>query len=58
MSSIKTYFEYLDVNLLNQKINFFNLISLKEKLRVILALKYLYILKKLNDYLRLIEYLR
>ena len=30
ISSIKTYFEYLNVNLFNRKINFFDLISLKK----------------------------
>ena len=58
MFSIKAYFEYLNVNLFDRKVNFFDLISLKKKLRVISTFKYSYILKELNYYLRFIEYLR
>ena len=58
MFPIKVYFEYLNVNLFDRKVNFFDLISSKEKLRVISTLKYLYTLEKLNYYLKLIEYLR
>ena len=58
MFPIKTYFEYSNVNLFDRKVNFFNLIFLKEKLKIISTLKYSYTFGKLNHYLRLIEYLR
>ena len=58
MFSIKVYFEYSNVNFLDRKVNSFDLIFLKKKLRAISTFKYLYTLKKLNHYLKLIEYLR
>ena len=57
MFSIKVYFEYLNVNLFNRKVNFFDLISLKKKLKTISALKYSYTLERLNYYLKFIGYL-
>ena len=38
ISSIKVFLRYSNINLLNKKINFFNLISLKDKLKAILNL--------------------
>ena len=58
ISSIKIFLKYLNVNLLDKKINSFNLISLENKLKAILNLQYLSTLRELEYYLRLIDYLR
>ena len=58
MFSIKVYFEYLNVNFFDRKVNFFDLIFFKKKLKIISTLKYSYIFKKLNYYLKFIECLR
>ena len=58
IKSTKTFIEYFIVNLLNQKINSFDLIIAEDKLKVISLLKFPRILQQLKTYLKLISYLR
>ena len=55
---IKIFVEYSTVQLLDQKINFFDLFISKEKLLAIAKLKFSIILNQLKTYLELIEWLR
>ena len=54
----KTFLRFLNVNLLDQKINSLNLITFEEKLKIINLLRYSQTLDDLKHYLRLIEYFR
>lgn len=53
----KFYFNYFDVGLLSQKVNFLNLTTLEKKLKAINLLNYLKTLDTLKYYLRLTNYL-
>ena len=57
ISFIKVFLRYLNVNLLNKKVNSFNLILLENKLKAISNLQYFNTLRELEYYLRLIDYL-
>ena len=53
----KTFFDYLDVVLFNQKINSFDFVIFEEKLKIINRLRYFKIFENFKHYLNLIEYL-
>jgi hypothetical protein len=54
----KTYLEYFSISLLEQKVNNLNLIIAENKLKAIVKLISLKILKNLEKYLEIIEWLR
>ena len=56
--SIKIFLRYLNINLFNRKINFFDIIIIKNKLKIINEIIYLNIFNDLEYYLRLTSYLR
>ena len=58
ISSIKTLFDYLNVNLFKQRVNFIKLFIFKNKFEVIKAIKYSSISKSLKHYFNLINYFR
>ena len=58
ISSIKTFLEYLNINLLKRRVNLFDLVIAEDKLEAIKTLKYLTTLKVLKHYLDLTNYLR
>ena len=58
LSLKKTFLEYLNIALLSQKINAFELIIAEDKLKAITSLQYLTILRSLKHYLNLTDYLR
>ena len=58
ISSIKIFLRYSNVNLLDKKVNSFDLILSKDKLKAISNLQYLNTLRELEHYLELINYLR
>ncbi len=51
----KTYFEYLSISLLRQKIDSLELITAENKLKVIVKLFFLKTLKNLKTYLKMID---
>ena len=57
ISSIKTFFNYLNINLLNRKIDLFDMIIIKNKFKAINVIIYLIIFDDLKHYLSLIDYL-
>ena len=57
IKSQKIFVEYFIVYLLNQKMNFLELITIEKKLKIILKLKYSQILKILKIYLRFTSWL-
>ena len=58
IKSIKVFIKYSTVNLLNQKINSFDLATAENKFKTIFLLKFSRILQQLKVYLKLINYLR
>ena len=58
ISLIKTFFNYLNINLLNRKINLLNIIIIENKLKIINVIIYFIIFKNLKHYSNLINYLR
>ena len=58
ISSIKIFLDYLNINLLERRINLFDLAIAENKLEIIRALKYSTILRALEHYLDLANYLR
>lgn len=52
----KVFFDYFDVILFDQKVNFLDLIIFEEKLKIINHLRYFKTFKNLKHYLNLIEY--
>ena len=58
ISLTKIFLDYFNINLLNRYINLFNLIIIKDKLKIIKTLKYSIILENLKHYLDLANYLR
>lgn len=58
ISLVKIFLNYSDVSLLDQKIDFFDLFTSTDKLKVIFELKYSQILSDLKHYLELMSYLR
>ena len=56
--SIKIFFNYSNINLLNYKINLFDIIIIKNKLKTINEIIYFIIFNNLKHYLDLINYLR
>ena len=54
----KTYFEYFNIFLLNQKIDSFDLITAKKKLKIITELSFSIFLKTLKKYIEMIEWFR
>ena len=57
ISSIKVFLRYSNINLLNKKVNSFDLILLEDKLKAISNLQYFSTLRELEYYLKLIDYL-
>ena len=58
ISPTKIFLDYFNINLLERRINLFDLIIAEDKLEAIKTLKYLIILRVLKYYLDLINYLR
>ena len=58
LQSTKVFIDYSIVQLLNQKVNFFDLTTIENKFRVIILLKFFKSLRQLKSYLSLIEFLR
>lgn len=58
ISLIKTFLNYFNVNFLKQRVNLFDLITIKNKFKTIKTLKYSTILKILKYYINLTNYLR
>ena len=58
ITSKKTFLNYSNINLLNRKIDSFDMIITKNKFKVINVIIYLVILNDLKHYLNLINYLR
>ena len=54
----KIYFNYFNITLLNQRINVFNLLIIKERIIIIKVIKFLKNLKNLKTYLNMINYQR
>ena len=54
----KTYFEYFSIFLLNQKIDSFDLITTKKKLKIIAELFFSIFLKALKKYIEMIEWFK
>ena len=54
----KTYFKYLNIFLLNQKIDSFDLITAKKKLKIITELFFSIFLKTFKKYIEMIEWFR
>ena len=57
ISPIKTFLDYSNINLFKRRVNFMRLFTIKNKLKIIKAIKYLMILKDFEYYLDLINYL-
>ena len=55
---IKIFLNYFNINLLNRRVDLFDLVIAKNKLEAIKALKYSITLKDLKHYLDLADYLR
>lgn len=55
---MKIYFDYLNIFLLSQKVDSFDLFTINEKLKVIAKLSFLKFLKELKIYLKIIKWLR
>ena len=55
---IKTFFNYSNINLLNYKIDLFDMIIIKNKFKTINNIIYFVIFEDLKHYLNLINYLR
>ena len=58
LQSMKVFIDYSIVQLLNQKVNFFDLTTIENKFRIIALLKFLKNFRQLKNYLSLIEFLR
>ena len=58
ISLIKTFFNYSNINLLNHKIDLFDIIIIKNKFKIINEIIYFIIFNDLKHYLNLIDYLR
>ena len=54
----KTYFEYFNIFLLNQKVDSFDLITAKKKLKIIAELSFPTFLKALKKYIEMIEWFK
>ena len=54
----KTYFDYFSISLLNQKVDSFELITTKKKLKIIADLSFPKTLKNLEKYFEIIDYLK
>ena len=54
---IKIFLNYLNINLLNRRINLFNIAIIKNKLKIISEIIYFATLNDLEHYLNLIDYL-
>ena len=55
---IKIFLNYLNINLLNRKIDSFNIITTKNKFKIINDIIYLIIFDDLKHYFNLTKYLR
>ena len=58
ITSIKTFFNYSNINLLNRKIDLFDIITIKNKLKTINEIIYFVIFDNLKHYFDLMKYLR
>ena len=58
LKTIKFFLDYLDVQLLSQRVDFFNLSTSKKRLEVINKLKFSLTLAALETYFDIIDYLR
>ena len=58
ITSTKIFLNYLNINLLNYRINLFDITITENKLKTISEIIYLAILGDLEHYLNLIDYLR
>ena len=58
LKTIKFFLDYLDVQLLSQRVDFFDLFTSKKRLEVISKLKFSLTLATLETYLDMIDYLR
>lgn len=58
LKSIKIYFNYFNIALLNQKVDSLRLIIFENKLKIIIDLSFFRSLKNLKTYLNIIEWLR
>ena len=55
---IKTFFNYLNINLLNRKINLFDIIIIENKFKIINDIIYFFIFNDLKHYFDLTNYLQ
>ena len=55
---VKVFVEYLTMQLLDQRVDFFELVTVEDKLKTIFMLKFSRSLRQLKIYLRLIDWLR
>ena len=55
---IKTFLDYSSISLLNQKVNFLNLVTTIEKLKIIVKLRFSNNLRQLKSYLNFIDWMR
>ena len=58
IKSIKIFIDYFFVFLLDQKINFLKLITIVEKFKIIVKLRFLFNLRQLKSYLSFIDWMR
>ena len=58
IKSIKIFIDYSSISLLNQKVDFFDLITTKKKLNVIIKLRFSRIFRQLKTYLNFIKWMR
>ena len=58
IASTKIFLNYLNINLLNRRINLFDITTIENKLKIISEIIYLATLGDLEHYLNLIDYLR
>ena len=58
ISSIKTFFDYSNVNLFKRRMNFMRFFIIENKFEIIKTIKYLMILKGFEYYLDLTNYFR
>lgn len=54
---IKTFLGYFNINLLDRKVDFFDIIIIKDKLKIINEIAYLNILKDFKYYFKFMSYL-
>ena len=57
ITAIKIFLKYFNINLFNRRVNFFNIIIIKNKLKAINEIIYFNVFNNLEYYLKLTNYL-